>query len=83
MPIHRISCLAVLAASLLSGSLAAQPTDTDPANPPELIELTGIQELGFHAVKTFDYNPFFGKDWEAKQIQKYMEEDKKEMDKYR
>ncbi|MEM9649551.1 MAG: 2TM domain-containing protein [Bacteroidota bacterium] len=39
--------------------------------------------LGFHAVKTFDYNPFFGKNWEAKQIEKYMEEDKKEIDKYR
>ncbi len=39
--------------------------------------------LAFHATKTFGFNPFFGKDWEKKQIQKYIEEDKKEMDKYK
>lgn len=39
--------------------------------------------LGFHATKTFGFNPFFGKKWEEKQIQKYIDEDQKEMDKYR
>ncbi|KQC28726.1 2TM domain-containing protein [Flagellimonas eckloniae] len=39
--------------------------------------------LAFHATKTFGFNPFFGKDWEKKQIQKYIEEDKKEMDKFK
>ena len=37
----------------------------------------------FHAMHTFNLNPFFGKDWEKKQIQKYMDEDKREADKYR
>lgn len=37
----------------------------------------------FHASKVFDFNPLFGKKWEEKQIQKYIEEDKKEMDKYK
>lgn len=39
--------------------------------------------LAFHAFKVFDFNPIFGKKWEEKQIQKYIEEDKKEMDKYK
>jgi hypothetical protein len=39
--------------------------------------------LLFHAIHTFNLNPFFGKDWEQKQIQKYMDEDKREADKYR
>ncbi len=39
--------------------------------------------LLFHAIHTFNLNPFFGKDWEKKQIQKYMDEDKREADKYR
>ncbi len=39
--------------------------------------------LGFHASKTFGFNPLFGKKWEERQIQKYIEEDEKEMDKYR
>lgn len=39
--------------------------------------------LLFHAVKVFDYNPFLGKDWEARQINKYIEEDKREFEKYR
>lgn len=39
--------------------------------------------LVFHAVKVFDYHPFFGKDWEARQISKYMEEDKREFEKFR
>lgn len=37
----------------------------------------------FHGVKVFSYNPFFGKNWEQKQIQKYMDKDKKEAEKYR
>lgn len=39
--------------------------------------------LFFHAVKVFNLNPFFNKDWEKRQIQKYMEEDKKEAEKYK
>lgn len=37
----------------------------------------------FHAFKTFGFNPFLGKDWEERQIQKYMDEDKEEMNKYK
>ena len=37
----------------------------------------------FHASKTFGVNPLFGKDWEERQIQKYMDEDKEEMNKYK
>ena len=39
--------------------------------------------LLFHAVKVFDYHPFLGKDWEARQISKYIEKDKREFEKYR
>ncbi|MCL6265509.1 2TM domain-containing protein [Flagellimonas myxillae] len=39
--------------------------------------------LLIHAGKTFGFILFFGKDWEERQIQKYIEKDKKEMDKYR
>lgn len=38
--------------------------------------------LLFHAIHTFQLNPFFGKKWEERQIQKYIEEDKKESEKY-
>ncbi len=38
--------------------------------------------LAFHAAKTFPYNPFFTKDWEERQIQKYMEEDRREAEKF-
>ncbi len=34
--------------------------------------------LAFHAARVFGYSPFFSKDWEARQIQKYMEEDRRE-----
>lgn len=34
--------------------------------------------LAFHAAKTFNFNPFFSKDWEKRQIEKYMNEDKDE-----
>lgn len=39
--------------------------------------------LTFHAAKTFGFNPIFGKGWEERQIQKFIEEDKKEIDKYK
>lgn len=39
--------------------------------------------LAFHTAKVFGFNPLLGKDWEERQIQKYMEEDKEEMDKFR
>tara|TARA_R110002051_G_scaffold132697_1_gene206292 strand:+ start:11082 stop:11411 length:330 start_codon:yes stop_codon:yes gene_type:complete len=39
--------------------------------------------LFFHAMKVFSFYPFFGKDWEERQIQKYMEEDKRDIEKYR
>lgn len=39
--------------------------------------------VGFHAAHAFDINPFFGKRWEEKQIQKYIDKDKKEAEKYR
>ena len=38
--------------------------------------------LGFHAIKVFSYNPFFNKEWEERQIQKYLDEDKQESEKY-
>lgn len=31
--------------------------------------------LFFHAVNVFKWNPFFGKDWEKRQIEKYIRED--------
>ena len=37
----------------------------------------------FHGLKVFSYNPFFGKDWEKKQIQKFMDKDKNDAEKYR
>lgn len=37
----------------------------------------------FHAIKVFSYNPFFSKDWEERQIQKYMDRDKKEAEKFK
>ena len=36
-----------------------------------------------HAIFTFQLNPFFGKKWEERQIRKYMEEDRRESEKYR
>ena len=38
--------------------------------------------VGFHALKVFSYNPFFNKEWEERQIQKYLDEDKRESEKY-
>jgi len=37
----------------------------------------------FHAAHVFNLNPFFSKNWEEKQIQKYIDKDKKEAEKYR
>lgn len=31
--------------------------------------------LVFHALKTFDLNPFFGRDWEERKIKELMRED--------
>lgn len=31
--------------------------------------------LFFHAMKTFDLNPFFGKQWEKRKIEEFMRED--------
>lgn len=39
--------------------------------------------LAFHAIKVFRINPFFNKDWEERQIRKFMEEDRKEVEKYK
>lgn len=39
--------------------------------------------LAFHAAKVFGYNPFLGKNWEKRMIDKYMEEEKREMDKFK
>lgn len=38
--------------------------------------------LAFHAAKVFGYSPFFGKDWEARQIQKFMDEDRREAERF-
>ncbi|RTE53105.1 hypothetical protein EHW67_13065 [Arenibacter aquaticus] len=37
----------------------------------------------FHALKVFSINPIFNKDWEQRQIRKYMESEKKEIEKYK
>ncbi len=37
----------------------------------------------FHAFKVFSLNPFFGRDWEERQIQKYMDEDRQAAEKYK
>ncbi len=39
--------------------------------------------LLFHAMHTFHLNPFFGRDWEKKQIQKYMDEDRQQAEKFK
>lgn len=31
--------------------------------------------LVFHALRTFDLNPFFGKNWEKRKIEEFMKED--------
>ena len=42
----------------------------------------GIGLVG-HAIKVFSFNPFFGKGWEERQIEKYMEEERIEANKYK
>jgi len=37
----------------------------------------------FHALKVFSRNPFFNKEWEERQIQKYMEEDSQQSERYK
>ncbi len=39
--------------------------------------------LFFHAAKVFGTAPIFGKDWEERQIQKFIEKEKKEAEKFR
>ena len=39
--------------------------------------------LAFHAMHTFQARPFLGKKWEEKMIQKYIEKDKQEANKYK
>lgn len=39
--------------------------------------------LLFHGAHVFSLNPFFGKNWEEKQIQKYIDKDKRDSEKYR
>ncbi len=39
--------------------------------------------VGFHGAKVFGFNPMFGKKWEERQIQKYIDKDKEEMKKYK
>ncbi len=36
-----------------------------------------------HAVKVFSFNPFFSKEWEERQIKKFMEEDRKQAEKFK
>jgi hypothetical protein len=38
--------------------------------------------LLIHALVTFRLNPFFGKNWEDRMIQKFMEEDRKEAERF-
>jgi len=38
--------------------------------------------LAFHAVKVFGFNPLFIKNWEERQIQKYMERERREAEKF-
>jgi hypothetical protein len=38
--------------------------------------------LSFHALKVFRLNPFFNKDWEKRQIQKYIEKDREDAEKF-
>jgi hypothetical protein len=39
--------------------------------------------LLFHGLKVFSRSSFFNKDWEERQIQKYMDKEKRESEKYR
>jgi hypothetical protein len=39
--------------------------------------------LAFHALNTFQARPFLGKKWEERMIQKYIEKDEEEANKYK
>ncbi len=39
--------------------------------------------VAFHAIKVFSYNPFFNKEWEERQIQKFIDDEKRKAEKYR
>lgn len=39
--------------------------------------------LLFHAIRVFSLNPFFSKEWEDRQIKKYMEKDTAEIEKFK
>ena len=39
--------------------------------------------LAFHATKVFGYGPFFNKEWEKRQIEKYMQEDAAEAQRFK
>ena len=39
--------------------------------------------LFFHAFGVFRWNPFFGKDWERRQIEKYIREDEENAKRYK
>ncbi|WP_297765884.1 2TM domain-containing protein [uncultured Muriicola sp.] len=39
--------------------------------------------LAFHAAKVFNFNPILGKNWEERQIQKYIDKDKRDAEKYK
>ncbi|WP_396637479.1 2TM domain-containing protein [Maribacter sp. R77961] len=39
--------------------------------------------LFFHGMKVFSHNPIFSKAWEERQIQKYIEKDKQQAEKFR
>ncbi len=39
--------------------------------------------LVFHALKVFSLNPVFGKNWEEKEIQKFIDREKREIEKFR
>ena len=39
--------------------------------------------LAFHWAHVFNFNPLFGKKWEERQIQKYIEKDKRDAEKFK
>jgi hypothetical protein len=39
--------------------------------------------LFFHGMKVFSLNPIFSKSWENRQIEKYMEQDRREAEKFK
>ncbi|WP_088341991.1 2TM domain-containing protein [Robiginitalea sediminis] len=39
--------------------------------------------LAFHAIHVFGINGIFGRQWEERQLRKFMEEDQREADKYK